>query len=63
MAMLNNQMVVDMVGDNLLSGKRQQKTMVQDPPFYSWENSRFQLGHGFNSYVKLLEGKTECPGW
>ena len=26
----------------------------KDPPFYSWVNQLFRLGHGFNSYVTVI---------
>jgi hypothetical protein len=30
--------------------------IMKDPPFYSWVNPLFRLGHGFNSYTVITRG-------
>jgi len=30
--------------------------IMKDPPFYSWVNPLFRMGHGFNSYTVITRG-------
>ena len=46
--------------DGLPSGKHPNN--LENPPFYSWVNPPFRLGHGFNSFLYVYQaGPKKMP--